>query len=104
VKTLAEAPQFIAESDKGEECKCGGPPCNTKGPHMLSSGNDKAGELAEHFQALVGHNLRYAIKQGVAEWLCLVVCALQILITNSFLGDSFLEYGPKVILSIKHWQ
>ena len=44
----------------------------------------------------VGHNIRYSVKHDVAEWICLVVCFLQIKLTDFFLDGNFTEFGPKV--------
>ena len=44
----------------------------------------------------VGHNVRYSVKHGAAEWICLAVCFLQIKLTDFFLNGAFFKYGPEV--------
>ena len=48
----------------------------------------------------VGDNAYYAFKYSLAEWLCLVVCIVQIALTDSFLNSSFLTYGSSIVSEI----
>ena len=48
------------------------------------------------YSSKVGHNVRYSVKHGIAEWICLAVCFLQIKLTDFFLNGAFIKYGPEV--------
>jgi len=124
VQPLLESPEFMGEdpneSQRGAElCKCGSEATNRghsmqslssggrhgtgeggEGPHLYRSGNKKAADLASQFLEDVGHNVRYSVKHGAAEWICLVVCFLQIYLTNFFLNGAFLTYGQEAVDSL----
>jgi len=121
VEPLVKSPEFMGEDPEeiqrgAELCKCGseatnrghsiqslssGGPHGTgeggEGPHLYRSGNKKAADLASQFLEDVGHNVRYSVKHGAAEWICLAVCFLQIKLTDFFLNGAFFKYGPEVI-------
>ena len=61
----------------------------------MTQKNTKAG-FTTSLRSQVGHNIRYSVKHDIAEWICLVVCFLQIKLTDFFLDGNFTEFGPKV--------
>jgi len=124
VQPLLESPEFMGEDPEesqggAELCKCGAEATNRghslqslssrgrhgtgeggEGPHLYRSGNKKAADLASQFLDDVGHNVRYSVKHGLAEWICLAVCFLQIKLTDFFLNGAFIQYGPEVMSSL----
>jgi len=123
VQPLRESPEFEVEeaderSTNAELCKCGVEATNKlhsqqsleraqhgsveggESPHLFRSGNQKAATLAAQFLAYKGHNVRYAVKHGVCESICVLVSFLQIALTDFFLNEAFSNLGPEVVANL----
>merc|ERR1712012_287523 len=123
VQPLRESPEFEVEeaderSTNAELCKCGVEATNKlhsqqsleraqhgsveggESPHLYRSGNQKAATLAAQFLAYKGHNVRYAVKHGVSESICVLVGFLHIALTDFFLNEAFSNLGPEVVANL----
>jgi len=105
LEPLTKAPKFLVEEStdlQANKCKCGEIKTRCQfdprnGPHVWSSGNKLTEELATTYLSSLGDNHFYSLKHGVSEWLCLIVCCLQIYLTDIFLNATFMKYGQEVV-------
>jgi len=103
LSNLMEKPKFFNENKEGE-CRTASF-AQSKGEsehelHLCSSGNSLTEELAKSYIDSIGDNSYYSFKFSIAEWLCLLVCFVQISLTDAFLNSSFLSYGSDIINDI----
>ena len=91
LSNLLEKPKFFHENKAGM-CRVSNG-SQGGGYHVCSSGNSLTEELAHNYIDSIGNNSYYALKYSVSEWLCLLVCFLQIYLTDEFLNNNFLSYG-----------
>ena len=94
LSNLLEKPNFFDEND-GKVCRISDSIEGTE--ELCSSGNSLTKELASNYIDSIGDNDYYTLKFSIAEWLCLLVCFVQIWLTDAFLNSSFLAYGSAII-------
>ena len=98
LSNLLEKPKFFNENKDGE-CRVStlAEGAEDNEIHLCSSGNTLTKDLANSYIDSLGDNSYYAFKYSIAEWFCLLVCFVQITLTDAFLNSSFLAYGSAVI-------
>jgi len=95
LNSILEKPKFFHENKDGR-CQIS---VGSQGGvhHLCSSGNSLTKELAINYIDSLGSNEFYALKFSICEWLCLLVCFVQIYMTDGFLNNNFLNYGSSYL-------